>query len=419
EMGDRHRQRKRQRQDQRQILQSQWEHQRLTSAEYERAIATLDDESRHDGMERRRLKRERDAILLPLRQTMEEGDRQIRELKQERKHLSRCLQAQMHEVYRLTNFRGLSSDLSSLTPTGTLPTGTGDCCAPKLLHYAATHQLHPSAMAEFWWGPSPPRGDKVHGRFYGACTERCQPIMGFLLSGLTDEVHRRTLSSPSLDLPILYEDEWLIAVDKPPGLLSVPGRHTSTQDSVLSRLRLMPPEKIYLAAVHRLDRDTSGILLLAKTADAHAHLNQQFQQRTIKKVYGAVLDGQVAQDQGMIDLPLSADYRHRPKQRVNRATGKPSQTVFRVVSRYEHLTEVEFIPLTGRTHQLRVHAADPAGLGIPILGDRLYGRGGEGDRLHLHASQLTVIHPIHHQPLYMRSDISFFRSDSLNAHTFT
>jgi len=406
-MTDRHRQRKQKRQHHRQSLQSQLDKQQLLLAAYEKTVSALDDESRMDGIERRTLKRERDAILVPLRQKIYDGDRQMRELKQERKQLSRSLQAQMHEVYRLTNFRGSSSTLSSLGSMGTLPTGTGDCCAPKLLHYAATHQLHPISMAEFWWGPPPPGGNKVHGQFYGACTERCQPIMGFLLSGLATEIRRRTSDRDSFDISILYEDEWLIAVDKPHGMLSVPGRHASTQDSVVSRLRLIPPENVYLKAVHRLDRDTSGILLMAKTAEAHADLNQQFQRRAIKKVYGAVLAGRLSSDHGLIDVPLSADFKHRPKQRVN-VEGKPSQTVFRVLSRGEQTTRVEFIPLTGRTHQLRVHASAPEGLGIAILGDRLYGSGVDSDRLHLHASQLTVTHPIHHQPLGFHSPVPFF-----------
>jgi tRNA pseudouridine32 synthase/23S rRNA pseudouridine746 synthase len=411
-MSDRHRQRKRDRQRKRQQLQSQLEKQLLSSTEYEHAINKLDDESRLDGIEKRTFKRERDAKLAPLRHTINMGDRQIRELKQERKRLSRSLQAQMHEVYRLTNFRGSSSTLASLGLGGALPTGTGDCCAPKLLHYAATHHLYPVAMAEFWWGEPPPSGDKVHRQFYGACPERCQPIMGFLLSGLSVAVCQHAEAIQPLELPILFEDDWLIAVDKPPDLLSVPGRHSATQDSVENRLRLLPPEKIYLKAVHRLDRETSGILLLAKTPEAHADINQQFQRRSIQKVYGAVLAGIVSRDEGIIDVPLSPDFQHRPKQRVNADRGKPSQTVFRVLSRSGHTTAIEFIPLTGRTHQLRVHASAPEGLGIPILGDRLYGDGQEGDRLHLHASKLTLIHPIHRYPIHLTSPVPFFPSYS-------
>ncbi|MEM7772388.1 MAG: pseudouridine synthase, partial [Cyanobacteria bacterium P01_A01_bin.37] len=329
-LGDRQRQQKEARTHQRQQLHTRLIQQTLTPTDYAHAIEALDEESRMDGIERRTFKRERDAVLAPLRQKLDEGDRQIRCLKAERKQLSRTLQAQMHAVYRLTNFRGTSLDLQSLMPTGAIPTGTGDCCAPKLLHYAATHQVSPVAMAEFWWGPSPPRSDKVQGEFYGACAERCQPMMGFLLSGLDVAIRRRmhehNLSMSRAEMPIVYEDEWLIVVDKPPGLLSVPGRHALQQDSVPSRLRLALPEDAYIAAVHRLDRDTSGILLLAKNTATYAHLSQQFQQRTVKKVYGAILDGVVLHDEGVVDLPLSANLNDRPRQHVNMDTGKSSIT---------------------------------------------------------------------------------------------
>ncbi|OLP20493.1 RNA pseudouridine synthase [Leptolyngbya sp. 'hensonii'] len=346
------------------------------------ALAQLDDQSRRDGMERRQLKRQRDEALQPLRQTIEAADTRIQAIKQQRKALSRQLQTQMHAAYRLTNFAGESRSLPEVIAGGGLPTGTGDCCAPKLLHYAATHGLKPLALAEFWWGP--PLGDKVQGRFYGACVERCQPIMGFLLSGLTP-----TLPS----LTILYEDDWLLAVDKPAGLLSVPGRSLDHQDSVLSRLRYGRSEGLDLMPVHRLDQATSGILLLARDGQTYRQLSQQFQHRRVHKVYEAILDGTVVPDRGTIDLPLWSDPTDRPYQRVDRLRGKPSLTHFRVIARTAITTRLELTPVTGRTHQLRVHAAAPEGLGIPIVGDRLYGEGSGADRLYLHARGLRCRHP--------------------------
>ena len=198
-------------------------------------LEKLKEESRQQGIERKLLKRQRDEVLQPLQQVIKDADMQVRELKQQRKQISRKLQAQMHDAYSIMNFMGNSSSLQQLMPQG-LPTGTGDCCTPKLLHYAATHNLKPIAIAEFWWGKSTQA--KQPGEFYGACVERCQPLMGFLLSGLNSG-RQEEIFNPSLitgEIPIIYEDEWLIAVDKPSGLLSVPGRYHHNQDSVVSRL---------------------------------------------------------------------------------------------------------------------------------------------------------------------------------------
>ncbi|WP_373546669.1 pseudouridine synthase [Chamaesiphon sp.] len=359
----------------------QQERERFDLAERIELVAALDRlaaQSRQDGRERRQLKQERDAILQPLQVVIDQHDDRIRQLKQQRKIRSRQLQEQMHDAYRLMNFLGTSSSLRELMPAG-IPTGTGDCCAPKLLHYAATHQLKPIAMAEFWWGED--RQDKIQGEFYGACQDRCQPLIGFMLAGL---------STPSnLDLSIVYEDEYLIAVDKPAGLLSVPGRTIDRQDSVVTRLRLYP--EIY--AVHRLDRDTSGLLLLARDKVTYRHLSQQFEQRQTYKVYEAILGGRIDVEQGSIELPLWGDPVDRPRQKVDFNLGKPSLTKFQVLGQIDGYTRVEFFPVTGRTHQLRVHAADPQGLGVTILGDRLYGCQADVERLHLHARELSFIHP--------------------------
>lgn len=418
------------------------------------ALADLDRQSQQDGIARRRLKQQRDAALRPLQDQVNAADAKMRQLKCDRKQISRQLQAQMHAAYQLTNFAGESSSLDQLMPA--LPTGTGDCCAPKLLHYAATHGLEPLAMAEFWWDGTFDHAannagepeEKRSGQFYGACAERCQPIMGFLLSGLshfTEAVvgpHPQSLSQWEMDfertpfapgkkagdeeqqeltaatdrsaiaaaqlhtaqeLNVIYEDADLIVVNKPTGLLSVPGRYLHNQDSVLSRLRCQLQEGELLSAVHRLDQDTSGVLLIARHPAAARQLRQQFQHRQVQKRYVAVLVGQVITESGMIEVPLSADPANRPLQRVDWQQGKPCITKFQVLNRIQkagtNYTEIEFFPVTGRTHQLRVHAAAPEGLTAPILGDRLYGcthrsvTDNTPHRLHLHAQSLQIQHP--------------------------
>jgi tRNA pseudouridine32 synthase/23S rRNA pseudouridine746 synthase len=377
-MNLQHHQSQQQRQEKRQQYQ-----QNLTGETLEIALAELEAESRQQGIERKYLKRYQNQILQPLQELITAADDKIRELKQQRKELSRQLQTQMHEAYRLTNFYGKSLSLQQLLPGGT-PTGTGECCAPKLLHYAATHQLKPLAMAEFWWGESSVQ-DKIQGEFYGACVERCQPLMGFLLSGL------KTKLADFQKLEIIYEDQWLIAVNKPPGLLSVPGRYHYNQDSVLSRLRNL--YDLELMSVHRLDQETSGILILARDQSTYSQLNQQFAKGQIHKIYEAVLAGSLTINQGIIDLPLWGNPENRPYQKVDFERGKPSVTEFRVIGKQGNYTRVEFIPLTGRTHQLRVHAADVRGLGAKILGDRLYGCNADASRLHLHAREITFQHP--------------------------
>lgn len=396
----RHQQQQQDRHQQRQDLI-----QRLTGEALTSALAALDDQSRHEGMERRRLKRQHNLQLQPLQQIIQQADQRLYHLKQRRRHLSRQLQAQMHATYHLTNFAGTSITLQDLK-LGGLPTGAGDCCAPKLLHHAATHDLKPLAMAEFWWGPA--SGDKRPGEFYGACVDRCQPLLGFLLSGLPPS----PIAPMGREaLPILYEDPWLLVVDKPTGLLSVPGRYADRQDSVLSRLQSQF-EGASLLAVHRLDQDTSGMLVLARDAQTHRQLSQQFQQRQVNKQYEALLAGLLATDAGVIDLPLWGDPADRPRQQVDWQRGKPSQTQFQVLQRSQEQTRVKFIPLTGRTHQLRVHAADPQGLKLPIVGDRLYGndlaeKQTIADRLYLHARDLQFHHPQFGNPIQLHSPTPF------------
>ncbi|MBD2151710.1 RluA family pseudouridine synthase [Pseudanabaena sp. FACHB-1277] len=405
-LRDRHQVSKQQRQIQRSQLMTT-----LTGADLAKSLQELDRESQLEKMQRRNLKRDRDQALQPLQQAIALADQQMQLLKQERRHLSQTLQTQMHQSYVITNFAGETRSLRELITTGAMPTGMGDCCAPKLLHYAATHNLEPLAMAEFWWGNPSPDGYKIQGQFYGACAERCQPLMGFLLSSrksppndtkyyqtkqnqelsikLDDTSHHQTQQNQKLS--IIYEDEVLIAIAKPAGLLSVPGRYLDTQDSVCSRLKMASDRPFY--PVHRLDRQTSGILLLTRDLDTLRHLQRQFHQREVNKIYEAMLSQRLNGDRGLIELPLWGNPENRPYQQVDAERGKPSATQFQVLCHEQNYTRVEFKPLTGRTHQIRVHAADARGLGIPILGDRLYGCHAVTDRLHLHARELSFTHP--------------------------
>ncbi|TNE47672.1 MAG: RluA family pseudouridine synthase [Deltaproteobacteria bacterium] len=375
----------------------------LAGEERSEALEALNRESQLDGFKRRDQKREWDALLGPLREAVEQADARIREIKQDRKVLSQTLQAHMHEVYRLTNFAGVSLSLRDLLPDTGIPTGTGECCAPKLLHLAAHLGMTPLAMAEFWWGPGLADESKEHGHFYGACAERCQPIMGFLLSGL-DSVALPTLQE-DLPMEILFQDEHMIAVNKPSGLLSVPGRYLSGQDSAVSRIRSLFPTISGPVVVHRLDQETSGVLVVACHAEAHRSLTAQFRERAVRKRYLALLEGLVMGEEGEIDLPLAPDPERSPLQKVDGSNGKPSLTKYKVLERTSERTRVCFEPVTGRTHQLRVHALK--GLKAPIVGDTLYGEPSPDERLCLHAFSLQLQHPETGEVLLLESPPPF------------
>jgi tRNA pseudouridine32 synthase/23S rRNA pseudouridine746 synthase len=244
-------------------------------------------------------------------------------------------------------------------------------------------------MAEFWWGASPVGEVRHHSHFYPACRSKCKPILEFMLQGLDVEENPLGVPMEESSLDVVYNDQWLTVINKPTGMLTVPGK--LLEDSLLTRFQEVYPEAHGPIVVHRLDQETSGLVLFAKDKDTHKLLQQQFENHTIKKCYIALLDGVVSQDEGVIDLPLIPDIDDRPRQRVDREHGKPAVTRYRVMERVGGITRVALEPLTGRTHQLRVHASHPLGLNCPIVGDRLYGKA--ANRLMLHAQSLTLIHP--------------------------
>jgi tRNA pseudouridine32 synthase / 23S rRNA pseudouridine746 synthase len=372
-----------------------------------RARHALDQASRGDAADRRRLEAEHDAAGSALASWVAAHDRAIATLEQHRADRSRELQQRVHDGYVFASARGERHRLTALFAPAVPPSGAGDCAAPKLLAHAFANGLSPIALAERWWGAPPLAGGRLAGSFYPPCRGKCGPILAHMLDGLGREagpVFGRAEVDP--DEPrLVFEDDWLIVVDKPCELLSVPGRTDDLADSVLTRLRKRYPRATGPLLVHRLDLQTSGLLVAAKDAGTHARLQQQFAGRLVDKRYTAWLDGEPARDRGVVELPLRVDLDDRPRQIVDPVHGKPARTEWYVIERRAGRARVALLPRTGRTHQLRVHAAHPAGLGAPIVGDPLYGR--PDRRLLLHAEQLGFVHPHSGQPLIVRSPVPF------------
>ncbi|AKF83431.1 ribosomal large subunit pseudouridine synthase A [Myxococcus fulvus 124B02] len=363
------------------------------AAELRDSLHALDQESRGDKAERRRLEATHASERSSLEPKLLRLERRLLALDRLRHMVSRAVMRRIHDTYVITNARGERRLLRKLYERAQPPSGAADCAAPKLLAYAQAHGLRPVALAEFWWGAPPPSGGRVTGAYYAACRDKCGPLLPFLLDGLF-VAKPRTFTPPSTtpgSLSILFEDRWLVVVAKPHGLLSVPGREASLSDSVLTRLKARYPDATGPLLVHRLDLDTSGLLVAALDARTHSALQRQFVHREVHKRYVAWVDGIVTGEQGRIDFPMRVDLDDRPRQIHDPIHGKPAVTEWRVLERRGDRTRVAFFPLTGRTHQLRVHAAHPLGLGAPIVGDRLYGR--DGERLMLHAESLTLLHP--------------------------
>lgn len=329
-------------------------------------------------------------------------ERRLRASDRLRAFVSRRLMQQLHDTYAVPNFRGESKPLRALSRGGEPPSGAGDCAAPKLLAAAARRGLRPIAMAEFWWGASPPRTARTEGEFAPACRHKCGWLLPFMLEGLEVAAPRGLGAEAPAALKVLYRDAHLLAVEKPEGLLSVPGRVEALVDSVQSRLRAEFPAA---QLVHRLDLDTSGVLLVALDEQTHRGLQAQFAARTVDKRYVAWLCGEVERDAGRIELPLRVDLEDRPRQIHDPVHGRHAVTTFRVLERRGARTRVEFRPLTGRTHQLRVHASHALGLGAPIEGDRLYGA--RGPRLMLHAESISFTHPATGKPTTVRAPAEF------------
>ena len=420
--------------------------------------AAMVHESQHLKAEQRRLKQQCTATLDQLRRPLAEHEARVDALRRQRREMSDALQQWLFSQYRMLNANGEERDLVDIfgeTINAMPPAGSGDCCAPKLLQYAYANGLEPVCMAEFWWGDSPKQEIRHHLHYYPACRSKCLPILTHMLRGL--DVEPNPLAQPKTnDVPrIVYEDDTIIVVDKPAGMLSVPGKAVADGDVALdgnavhadddvaldveeyvrqhlTKNSQLNPKNSQLStlnsqlpkAVHRLDMDTSGLLVLALTDEAYIELQRQFASREVKKRYEAVLDGKpsvlcgapgskwlsVSHDgrEGRISLPLIADIMDRPRQRVDFDNGKTAITDYRI----ERLlpnggTLVSLYPLTGRTHQLRVHCAHNEGLACPILGDPLYGHGCHTSRMYLHAAMVEFRHPVTGERLRFESASGF------------
>ncbi|EPH11331.1 tRNA pseudouridine32 synthase/23S rRNA pseudouridine746 synthase [Myroides odoratimimus CCUG 12700] len=320
-------------------------------------------------------------------------EEELNNLKEERKQKSNGLQQKLFASYKFLNYKGEEQSLLEIFEKTVLqqpPAAAGDCAAPKLMQYAYEHNYTPIALGEFWWGESPKSEIRKHQHFYPSCRSKCEPILGHMLEGLEVD-DNPLLINPALNRPIevVYEDEYFAIVNKPEDFLSVPGIYIL--DSVYERMKLRYPNATGPLIVHRLDMPTSGILIIAKDKDSHKALQSQFIKKSLEKRYVAILDGIIAEDEGIIELPLRIDFDDRPRQMVCYEYGKYAKTRYEVIERKDGKTKVYFYPITGRTHQLRMHASHPKGLNTPIVGDDLYGT--KADRLYLHAERITFRHP--------------------------
>lgn len=353
--------------------------------------AELAKESHYDRHRLRVLKAEWKTVLDDVQTKVAKYETLLEALKNERQLRSAALQEELFEQYSFLNKDGENKSLQAIfkpTAFGRPPSGAGECATPKLLQFAFANGYKPLAMAEFWWGASPKSEIRKHKQFYPACTGKCKPILAHMLEGIAmDDNPFLQPANDSIKLDIIYEDEYLLVVNKPSGLRSVPG--IGIEDSVYSRLKTILVDTEPLL-VHRLDMGTSGLLIVAKKADVYKHLQKQFLERKIKKRYTALLSKDI-EGEGEISLPLVADPFNRPQQLVCFDTGKESVTRWESIERMGTITKVYFWPLTGRTHQLRVHSAHELGLNAAIVGDDLYGTADK--RLFLHAAHIAFLHP--------------------------
>lgn len=371
-------------------LRREQERETLSPEEFKTLDTALSEESKRLSIQLKHLTRDWKARLAKAQAALDVYTNQIVTLQKERKAKSGALQKRLFDQYQFLNQKREPKSLLDIFVDTPPPAGAGECAAPKLLQYAFQHRMKPIAMAEFWWGQSPKSEIRKHGHFYPTCRGKCEPILSHMLAGIEmDENPMLTNPAIGKEIQVIYEDDQLAVVHKPAEFLSVPGK--VIEDSVAFRMKIRYPEATGPLVVHRLDMSTSGLMLIAKSQEVHKFLQRQFIKRTVKKRYVALLDGILAQDEGTIDLPLRVDLDNRPCQLVCYEHGKSARTQWKVVERKNKTTRIHFFPITGRTHQLRVHAAHTLGLDMPIIGDDLYGK--KGERLHLHAEFIEFLHP--------------------------
>lgn len=373
-------------------------------------------QSQFEKAELHRLKKNVAERLEPFTQRLNDAEAKLEAMKAKRRADSEALQHWLFSNFRFLNARGKSKSLEEIfadTAFGVPPSGAGECCGPKLLQEAYCRGWKPLAMAEYWYGRPKDGEVRIHGNHYPACRGKCLPILSWMLQGLEVEPPlAKDLSDETIYEPkILFENRWFCVVDKPAGMLSVPGKGASI--SLEEWLMKHYGEDSDVKLAHRLDQDTSGLVIGAFGELNLKVVRRMFASRRVKKTYVAELDGDYQElgipERGRISLPLSPDYLDRPRQRIDYERGKEAVTDYEIIGVHECRSRIIFHPITGRTHQLRVHAASPDGLALPIVGDRLYGRKGEStpNRLHLHAQKLEFTFPIDKHPYSFESPLPF------------
>lgn len=384
----------------------------------EAELADMTRQSQFDKAELHRLKKRVAAELEPYEVKLKEAEAKLEAMKDKRRADSEALQKWLFDSFSVLNARGESRSLSDIFAETSMkipPSGAGECCAPKLLQASYMKGLTPLAMAEYWYG-RPKGGElRIHGRHYPACRGKCLPVLIWMLQGLDIEppLDSEYRSIETKEPEIIFENQWFCVVDKPSGMLSVPGKGANVSVQEWLQKRYGADREVKM--VHRLDQDTSGLLMAAFGPLPFKLLQTMFAMRKVKKTYAAVLEGDYQlkglPKKGNIDLPLSHDWLDRPRQRVDMEEGKEAITDYEFTGVFEGCSRVAFHPLTGRTHQLRVHAASEMGLGMPIVGDRLYGliTGNASERLLLHAHNVEFTFPIDGRHYSFESSVPFFR----------
>lgn len=359
--------------------------------------------SQFEKAELHRLKKRVAAQLEPLATDLRNAQSHLASMKEKRRSDSEALQKWLFTNFTLLNALGERKTLSEIfadTPIKVPPSGAGECCAPKLLQAAYIRGLVPVAMAEYWYGKAKEGTVRIHGNHYPACRGRCLPILRWMLRGLTVDspidMDGGMVITPEPE--IIYENQSFCVVNKPSGMLSVPGKGEAVSLQQWLEEKYGPERSVKMA--HRLDQDTSGLIIATFGQLPFKVMQSLFAMRRVKKTYMAQLEGNFEScgiiRKGRIELPLSPDWLDRPRQRVDLREGKEAVTDYEFIDVTEDRSRVIFHPLTGRTHQLRVHAASASGLGMPIVGDRLYGKnsGIETTRLHLHSQKIEFTFPI-------------------------
>ena len=369
----------------------------------ETELTAMIRQSQFEKAELHRIKRRVAEDLEPLAERLKPAHSCLAVLKEKRRSDSEALQKWLFASFKLLNARWESKSLSEIFSGTSLripPSGAGECCAPKLLQAAYLREWHPKAIAEYWYG-KPKRGEvRVHGMHYPACRGKCLPVLCWMLQGLDVKppLDTERLAGEAGIPKIIYENQWFCVVEKPSGMLSVPGKGAAV--SLQQWLDDKYGAGLSVKMAHRLDQDTSGVIIATFGEEPFRIMQALFATRQIRKTYIADFDGDYQMrgipSHGRIELPLAPDWLDRPRQVVDIKSGKPALTEYEFTDVSEGRTRVKFCPHTGRTHQLRVHAASEMGLDMPIAGDRLYGRRavGSGERLHLHACRIEFTFPL-------------------------